>query len=175
MTVLILITLSFIAFSIHKKINREKHIAKQIYNIPKFCFYNPGTGSIFNNNDLEKNKATLIINFHPECEHCQYEADIISERINEFRPFQVLFITYASAEQIRKFAQDYRLIGFANIIFLEDRELIFNDVFGESIVPESYIYDKNGKLVKKFRGEVKVEALLKYLQTKDGNNIYPTH
>lgn len=42
--------------------------------------------------------------------------------------------------------------------------MVFDDIFGKSGVPASFIYDKNGKLVKQFKGEVKVEALLKYLK-----------
>ena len=42
--------------------------------------------------------------------------------------------------------------------------MIFEDIFGKSGIPASFIYNKQGKLVKQFKGEVKVNALLKYLK-----------
>jgi len=156
--------LSFMILTIYIQIRRNEQIAEQIRYIPEFYFYQLGTDSIFTDADITSGKATLLIYFHPDCEHCQFEADIIGKRINDFIPFQLLFISYDRAEQIKTFADHYKLTGFANIIFLEDKDLIFNDVFGESVIPESLIYDKNGNFVKKFRGEVKVDALLKYLK-----------
>ena len=154
----------FMAFSIYKQVKRKEQIAEKIKNIPEFYFYMPGSDSIFTDANIKADKATLIIYYNPECEHCQYEADIISKRIEEFKPFQLFFITYANAEQIESFAHNYKLTGFANIKFLWDKEFIFSDVFGESKVPVSFIYDKEGKLVKKIIGEIKVDALLKFLK-----------
>ena len=144
-------------------VHKEK-ITENIKTLPEFYFYKPGTDSIYTNTDIEQNKATLIVHFHPECEHCRYEAKAISKQINDFEPYQLLFISHADAVQIETFAQEYKLTGHENIIFLEDKDMVFDDVFGKSGVPASFIYNKKGKLVKQFKGEVKVETLLKYLK-----------
>jgi thiol-disulfide isomerase/thioredoxin len=160
---IVLSVLGFMAYKISAKITKKQEIAQQIQTIPSFYFYKLGTDSVFTEVNLTPNKASLIVNFHPECGHCQYEAEIIGKQVNDFKAYQLLFISYAETETIKEFAKKYKLAGYPNIIFLEDKDMIFNDIFGKSGIPNSFIYDKNGKLLKQFKGEVKVEALLKYL------------
>lgn len=162
--VFVVFLIGLLAYKISAKITKKQEIAQQIQSMPGFYFYRLGTDSIFTEADLTPNKASLIVNFHPECEHCQYEAEIIGKRINDFKAYQLLFISYAETETIKEFAKKYKLAGYPNIIFLEDKDMIFNDIFGKSGIPNSFIYNKNGKLVKQFKGEVKVGALLKYLR-----------
>ena len=161
---LVVIVLSFLGYEIYAKIVQKQKIAQQIKRMPEFYFYKPGTNNVFTEADLKPNKATLIINFHPECEHCTYEAEIISKQASDFEQYQLLFISYADTQQIKTFANKHQLTGYRNITFLEDKDMVFDDISGKSGVPTSFIYDKNGKLVKQFLGEVKVEALLKYLK-----------
>ena len=160
--VLFFTLLAFLAYKIYAKIDKKQQIAENIRQIPAFYFYTL-QDSVFTNADLQQGKATLIINFHPDCEHCQYEAEIIGKRLNDFANYQLVWVSYADTQQIKTFAQTYRLSGYKNITFLHDKNMVFSDIFGKSGVPTSFIYDKNGKLRKQFKGEVKVEALLKYL------------
>ena len=151
------------AYKIYAKIDKKQQIAENIRQIPAFYFYTL-QDSVFTNADLQQDKATLIINFHPECEHCQYEAEIIGKRINDFTNYQLVWVSYADTQQIKTFAQSYKLSDYKNITFLHDKDMVFDDIFGKSGIPASFIYDKNGKLRKQFKGEAKVEALLKYLK-----------
>ncbi|MBN1251322.1 MAG: redoxin domain-containing protein [Bacteroidales bacterium] len=161
---LIVFVLSFMAYKIYAIIESKAKIAEQIKTIPEFYFYKLGTDSTFTHLNLKQNKSALIIYFHPECEHCQNEAEIISKRIDEFKEYQLVFISYAETQEIKTYASKHKLLGYENITFLEDKDMIFNDIFGKSGIPNSLIYSEQGKLTRQFKGEVKVDALLKYLK-----------
>ncbi len=146
-----------------KKIQELKQI-EQIQNLPSFSFSNINTGKVFTDKDIEQNKQKLIIYFHPDCEFCQEQATGISKKIDDFNSFQLLFVSPADSVAIKSFSNKYALSGHQNIVFLEDKDLIFSTIFGKSGVPSSFIYNKQGKLVKEFRGEANIDELLKYLK-----------
>jgi len=72
-------------------------------------------------------------------------------------------ISPASRESIEDFANNYHLPEFDNISILVDTLGDFHDIFGSNPFPTSFIYNKERKLVKQFKGEVTTEALLNYL------------
>ncbi|MQY79003.1 MAG: hypothetical protein GH151_07385 [Bacteroidetes bacterium] len=72
-------------------------------------------------------------------------------------------ISTASRESVKDFAYNYHLLEFDNITILIDSLDGFHDIFGHNPFPTSFIYNKERKLVKQFKGEVTTEALLKYL------------
>jgi len=160
--VILLLLVSYMLMVIVKKAKHKNAITEQIQSIPEFSFINIQNQNIYTNDSLGVEKATLIVYFNSECEHCQNEAEQISKRIQEFDNFQVLMISYEPQETILAFREKYKLISPA-IIFLQDSESQFDDIFGRSPIPASFIYNKDRALVKQFKGEVKAETLIKYL------------
>jgi len=155
--------LGFLLYKTYAKINKNRQIAENIQSLPAFYFYDLND-SLFTDARLQPDKALLIIHFHPECEFCRHEAQLIAGKINNFAPYQLLFVSYAEKKQIKDYAYEFKLSGYPNIIFLQDKDMVFTEIFGKSGIPTSFIYDKNQKLIKKFKGETKAEALLKYLE-----------
>lgn len=145
-----------------KKIKHKNVIAEQIRNIPEFSFINTLTQNVYSNDSIDSEKTCLIIYFNSECDHCQYEAEQISTHIDKFENYQILMISYEPKESILAFREVYQLKNQI-ITFLQDPKFQFDDIFGNSPIPTSFIYNKNKELVKQFKGEVKIEALLKYL------------
>lgn len=163
--VLFLILLLFVSYMlaiIVKKVKRKNTLTEQIQSIPEFSFVNVLNQNNFTNDSITKEEACLIVYFNSECEHCQSEAKQISKRIQEFGMFQVLMISYEPKETILAFRENYKLLSPA-ITFLHDSESQFEDIFGNSPIPTSFIYNKDRALVKQFKGEVKTETLIKYL------------
>ncbi len=152
----------FLLYKIANKIRQKQQIAENIKSIPAFYFYDMNDG-LFTDADLPQNTAVLIIHFHPECEFCRHEAQIIENKIKDFSPYQLLFVSYASKKEIINYANEFNLSAHKNITFLHDKDMIFENIFGKSGIPASFIYNKNQELVKQFKGEVKAAALLKYL------------
>lgn len=111
-------------------------------------------------------QKTFIFHFHPDCEHCSYEAKAIQTNIHAFGAAQLIWISEADAPTIRKFAKVNKLEHLPNVHWMADTASVFRQVFGSSAVPAVLIYDENGKLLKNYRGETKPSALLKYLNNE---------
>ena len=148
--------------SIIKRIIQKKRIENKIQTIPEFVFYDL-LGEEFNSSYINDNNSCLIIYSHPECEYCHYEAEQIGLNIDLFYNFQIIMISTDSRESVKNFANKYHLLEFDNISILIDTLDVFHNAFGPNPFPTSFIYNKERKLVKQFKGEVKIEALLKYL------------
>ncbi len=117
----------------------------------------------FTNRNLNLAQPTVIIFFNSECPHCQYEATAIGENINAFAHVNLLMMSVEPLAKIKAFATDYRLNLHKEIHLTQIREAVVFDTFGSISVPHIFIYNQQQKLVKEFKGEVKIEVILKYL------------
>ena len=155
-------TIAYLIFSIVIQIAQKKAIAKDMKTFPVFVF-NDIFGKQFKSSYINNRNSCLIIYFHPECDHCHYEAEQIGLNIDRFCNFQIIMISTASCESVKDFANKYHLLEFDNISVLIDTLDVFHNTFGPNPFPTTFIYNKERKLVKQFKGEVSTEALLKYL------------
>jgi thiol-disulfide isomerase/thioredoxin len=151
----------FLISGIVSKTQRQKQIAEKIKRFPSFSFMTLSDGS-FNSSDIKKGPV-LVVHFHPECEHCRYEiSEILKSTIPESGT-NIIMVSGADPDSIRSFIRQFDNAGHPSIFTLADTSYIFGDIFGRDIVPSNYIYDKDLYLIKVFYGEVKTEAILKYL------------
>nr|WP_315424352.1 redoxin domain-containing protein [uncultured Pedobacter sp.] len=156
-----LCTASFLTYNIIKKYNQNKSVALQKQRLPNFQLYSQN-GTSFSSRNLKDNTAVCVFYYNAECEHCQYEAEQISKNINAFKATQVVMVSTNTPGQTAVFAKTYKL-DQAGFIWLYDKEYSFYKWFGKSSTPSVYIYNAEHRLVKEYRGEVKIEAVLKYL------------
>ncbi len=105
----------------------------------------------------------ILIIFFPDCDHCQREAKEISNHLKAFADYQVWFISTASFIDIDRFAKDYKLNDQANLHFVRTEIPDVLNNFGTIITPSLYIYSAEKKLVKAFKGETKIEEILRSL------------
>jgi len=157
-----IIVLLVLAIIIVRIVNKPIDYDLNLNTLPQFSFINSLNHNIYSDDSIQIDKSCLIISYNSDCEHCQYEVEQISKHIEQFRNYQVLMISFEPIENILAFREKYKLKQ-PFIIFLQDPKLQFDDIFGNSPIPTSFIYNKDKKLVKQFKGEVKTEALLKYL------------
>jgi peroxiredoxin len=162
-TVLFLVSFGFLIFQITSKINHKKEVAENIKTIPKFNFQNINGGR-FTNKNLIKNTPTLFVYFNSECEFCNDEAEMIKENIEKFKKFQLVFISIEKPELIKPFAVKHKLNHYDKINFLSDTQVSFAPAFDVRGVPSIIIYDKNQHFIKKIKGQIKPEVLIKKLE-----------
>lgn len=153
---------SYFGFQIYSKIKHKKEVAENIKVIPKFEYQNI-KGGTFRNENLKKETPTLFIYFNTECEFCNEETQMISENIEKFNDFQLVFISFEKPELIRLFATKYKLNTYANINFLSDTKVSFASTFDVKSLPCLVLYDKNLRLIEKIKGQTKAETLIKKL------------
>lgn len=157
--------LTFLGYQIVTKINHKKEVAANIKTIPTFKYQNIN-GEQFSNNNLKVDTPTLFIYFNSESEYCNEETKMIQERIDQFTPHQLVFVSFEKGKKIKSFAKKYNLQNYDNIHFVCDTKVTFATTFDVQSLPCLVLYDKNQQLIEKIKGQTKVEVLLKKLQLK---------
>jgi peroxiredoxin len=101
----------------------------------------------------------ILILFQPDCDHCQREAKEIRENMDAFKNHTLYFVSADQLVAVKKFGEDYDLMGHTNVHFALTTvdDVIKN--FGGIPAPSVYIY-ADQKLVQKFNGEVTIGRIL---------------
>jgi thiol-disulfide isomerase/thioredoxin len=154
----------FLCYFGYHGLSRKRHLQKVEFSskrLPQKSFRNlEGSMSpIIKNNRMN----TVIIYFHPECEHCQYEVQEIYKYKDSFEFTNIFMISPAQEEEIKQFNNKYKLSTIKCLSLLWDKNNEFEHYFGKTTFPTVFIYNSKNRLEKKFSGEVKIEAILKYL------------
>jgi thiol-disulfide isomerase/thioredoxin len=112
---------------------------------------------------LPSGKKTLLIHFNSTCEHCQYEAQELVKNAERLQSHNILLISDERIAIIQKFYEKYNLAKIPHLQILKSNGIDFKQYFGTSSVPAIFIYSAENKLLKHYKGEAKIEAILKYL------------
>lgn len=105
-------------------------------------------------------KPVVFILYNSTCEHCQYELSQINAEINSFNNIELVFLSSEPILAIKKVALLFESHRNVNFIKINPEDVYDN--FGTVRYPTILIYGTNGKLIKEFKGETKVEAILRY-------------
>ena len=152
--------LAYLGAKIYKGYNSKKEAEIRIQTLPNVSFSNLG-GKEINLRNFDKTKPMVLIYFHRNCEHCQYEAKEIGQNPEPFVNCQLIMVSANdSIDKLENFCNKYNLWEVDNIEILIDKENRFKETFGKAVIPSVYIYDKNQKLKKRYLGETKPEAIL---------------
>jgi thioredoxin-related protein len=155
-------TLSYLSYSVIVKAKEKKLTANRLQIIPEFQFEDLKS-STFTNASLQENKAAIFVYFNTECDYCQHEAQSISERLDEFTKVQFIFVSTEDIETIKQFSENHNLNHQPNITFVHDNTDIFSTKFGATAMPYLLIYDKDQQLIKKHKGQLNANGILKAL------------
>lgn len=102
---------------------------------------------------------TILIFYIPDCDHCQREAEAIRSQLDVFKNYTLYFITASGTEEIKRFAETYRLNGLPNVFFARTEVTDVIREMGPIGTPSLYIYSREKRLIKKFDGETKVAEI----------------
>ena len=144
---------------------KANKIAERLRTLPDFTIPSID-GSHFSSREITSGPL-LITYFHPECEHCQYEISSLFESNVLDGSVNVVLVSYAGRSQIESFMRQFDGEGDTLLWVLCDTAFTFRETFATEVIPSNFIYDENLRLVKALKGEVKSEALLKYLRGGD--------
>jgi len=163
--ILVLSFFIFIGFSVwhlSEKVTQKKEISERLKFLPKLNVYH--LDSTHYNQDALPNKPIVIIYFNSECNYCQREIKSIEEDITSFGQSNVLLISSESIKTISLFQNQYDFINHPQVRFLKINEDMIYPTFGAVSVPHLFIYGKNGQLLKEYKGETKIEAIVKHIK-----------
>ena len=148
-----------------KSYQSKKEIGNLIQTVQHCCFESLA-GREMCIDEFNPGQPTVIIYFHPECEHCQYEASEIGNSSDQFEKANMILITADdSIARIEDFAMRYHLWEVDNLTILLDRKKIFKNHFGTTIVPSIFIYGPDRKLLKMWKGEIQMKAVISTINT----------
>ncbi len=119
-------------------------------------------GNKYNTSQLSSGPL-LVTFFHPECDHCRYELTSLMTDGSFNRNVEVLLISYEEETKIRSFIKELRLSDLPNVHVVHDQDYKLSHLFGATIIPANFIYNDSLFLVKRFKGSVKPETIMKYL------------
>ena len=161
---LLFAVVGFLIYNVATGYKNKKEAEQRIQTLPNVTFKSI-TGDSVNLHSFDETKPLIIVYFHPECEHCHYEAEEIGNNATAFKNCQLIMVTADdSIKRVEKFCTTHNLWGVDNIEILFDRENLFKKTFGKAIIPSVYIYDKTQKLKKQFLGETKPKAIIEEIQ-----------
>ncbi|WP_259067202.1 peroxiredoxin family protein [Mucilaginibacter sp. X4EP1] len=162
--IMLLVMLSFVLIlkSCLSNDKSEQVTINQRKRLPAFTFYNLDS-TRFSNINLGIGVNTCIIYFDPDCDFCESEISSIIANITAFKNTQLLLISFNSPEKIRAAEQKFKLNQFKNIRLLWDKDVQFDSLFGKSIIPSTFIYNKDQLLLKEYHGLVSIKAITQWL------------
>src|SRR5690242_2431489 len=129
-------------------------------NIPDFTIYKAPDSTVFTNDDLKKNKPTLLMIFSPECGHCQNETRELEKYIDHFKNVQILMVTWLPYSEMMAFYHDYKIASYPNITMGWDKKDFFLPYYHVQMYPDMVVYDKHGKYVNSFSGMIKLQDVV---------------
>src|SRR5690554_4446626 len=107
---LILIFLTTIGWMVWKSIDKldaKKMREESISIIPNLNIESVD-GKVYNLRKIAVNKKSLLlILYNSDCNHCQYEAKIISANLSKFQDIQLVFLTDEPIQKVIEFATQY--------------------------------------------------------------------
>jgi thioredoxin-related protein len=127
--------------------------------VPSFKLTNVADSSFFTKNDLKRKKATIIMMFSPDCEHCQAETKELTAHINLFKKAQIIMASPLDFNYLRKFYDEYKIADYPAITMGRDPSYFLGTFFKVRSFPAIFVYDKKGNLVTSFTGSTPIEEL----------------
>ena len=147
-----------------RKFHKQKLLKENISILPLFTFKTLYNKAFYSSEIVDG--PILVVNFHPECEHCKYEVSEIFKSNIPKSFTKVILISSAHPDSIRNFLKQFNYTDYKSVIPLVDTSFSFQEVFGKGSIPSSYIYSRKLKLIKVFHGEVKTENLLNCIKSE---------
>lgn len=119
--------------------------------------------SLFTDTHIPKGKPVIITYFNPECGHCQLEAKEISDHLDKFKNAFLIFTSYQPMEQIKAFAEQFKLDKQSNIRFGRDKNYFIPAYYRVEFTPYNALYDKNGKFVRVYPTGMDVKEVIEWI------------
>jgi peroxiredoxin len=151
--------LIFILFSGFPSFAQDTALYLQFPTIPLFSIIKAPDSSKFTKTDLLKKKATIVIVFSPDCDHCQHEVNEIKANYKLFKKAQLLMVTSSDFKYVKAFYDEYKIADFPLITMGRDPNYMFGTFFKVKSFPAIFLYNKKGNYVTSFDGSVPVKMI----------------
>jgi thioredoxin-related protein len=135
----------------------------QFPDVPPFSLTKVPDSTKFTKDDLAKKKATLIILFSPDCDHCQHETRELQKHIGLFKNVQIVMAAQLDYSLIKKFYEEFDMASYPNITVGREGTFFLSTFFNNRTFPTLFLYNKKGKFVERFEGSVPMQTIAEKL------------
>jgi len=150
---------SFMIYLIIERISHKRSTRQGLQNLDNFPLFDFDSARL----NLSSNRKTIVVYFDSGCDHCQYELDQIFINRNSFKDTDIILMSSELISTIKRFAERNYPRDLANIRFTKINQDEAYETFGSLAVPQIFIYGTDGILIREFKGETKLDLVLKYL------------
>lgn len=152
----------FLVYRIYASVLTKREIARRIEVLGEFSF-DTLEGKPFGHTDLPNDMPMALLYFNTDCPHCSAEVDDILRHPTLLDSVYFLMISRQKPERLFQFVHAKNLVSWKNVAVVTDARDLFPKTFGTAMVPTLFIYGKDWRLVKIFKGEASAEAIHKTL------------
>jgi hypothetical protein len=149
----------FMAYATIEKINHKKLAGQNLKSLPNLLLVDLDSTRFYLRSDRKK----ILVYFNSTCDNCQHEIEEIIKNKKSFEESDIVFMSSESISAIKSFVEKNYSSNLINIKFTKISVEHAYQAFGDSRVPQIFIYASDGALIKQFLGETKVDAILLYL------------
>ena len=160
---LLIFALFFTNILFAQKVSDSLPAYKSIPTIPPFKLMLVPDSTVFTKYDLKKKRATIIMVFSPDCEHCLHATEDLLAHYDLFKKVQIVMATSLSYNHIQKFYKDFKIADYPNIKVGLDNSYFLGTFYQVHNYPAIFLYDKKGMFKEFFDGSVKFEKIAKLL------------
>ena len=117
----------------------------------------------------DSGQVMLVMLFHPDCEHCEYQLNRFNDQSEKLDSMSLVLLTTDQKIFVNDKIKTWPVLSQLNNVgwgIVERNH--FKDLFGSFAYPSSYIFNQSGILSHKIRGEVKIEKLLSIINDFGG-------
>jgi len=132
-------------------------IYKRFPEVPPFSITRVPDSTKFTKEDLSTKKATMIMLFNPDCDHCQHAIKALLANYDLFKKAQIVLASPMDFKILKQFYKEYKIASYPNITVGRDWTYFFASFYVIHNFPAIYIYNKKGDLVEEFSGSLDVK------------------
>src|SRR5687768_10747028 len=136
---------------------------KRFPNVPPFKLLLTDSSTYFTKDELAKKKATLLMLFSPDCEHCKHETEEIIKNIDALKKVQIVMSTTLPFDKMLDYYKKYDLKRFDNIIVGKDVSYFLPVFYNIHNLPFLAFYNKKKELISVFSGALPIDKVIEEL------------
>jgi thioredoxin-related protein len=107
-----------------------------------------------------KHQPTIIMYFSPDCDHCKHQWEDMKKQMDKLKKYQIVMVTYQSFEMMVDFYKTQQIASYNNIKMGRDTKFILPPFYRINNLPYLALYNKNGRLITTFEGNVKIDKIV---------------
>ncbi len=134
--------------------------------IPAFVTYKAPDSTRFTEENIHKGKPVLLMIFSPDCGHCQHVTEEILKDIRHFKNDRIVMITWLPFSDMMSFYKNYKIANYPQITMAWDPKFFFLPYYHVQSYPKLIVYNKKGKFVKEFQGNLQLEDVWQTIDQK---------